>query len=41
MAIVKYLSELERKFRIWGFMENDFEYFVKGKNYDGFIIEQK
>lgn len=41
MAIVKYLSEIEHKFSIWGFIEEDFENFVKGKNYEGFIIGQK
>lgn len=41
MAIVKYLLEIEHKFSIWGFIEEDFENFVKGKNYEGFIIGQK
>ena len=31
MAIVKYLLEIEHKFSIWGFIEEDFENFVKGK----------
>ena len=41
MAIVKYLSEIEHKFSIWGFIEDDFERFEKGENYEGFIIGQK
>ncbi len=41
MVIVKYLAEIEHKFSIWGFIEEDFETFVRGKNYDGFIIGQK
>lgn len=41
MAIVKYLLEIEHKFSIWGFIEEDFKNFVKGKNYESFIIGQK
>lgn len=37
MAIVKYLSEIEHKFSIWGFIEDDFERFGKGENYEGFV----
>lgn len=41
MAIVKYLEELERSFRIWGFIGTDVERFGKGKNYDSFIISRQ
>ena len=41
MAIVKYLPELEHKFEIWGFVNNEFEDFTKGKSYNGFVIKQK
>jgi len=41
MAIVKYLSEIEQNYSIWGFINNEIELFAKGKNYNGFIITQK
>ena len=41
IAISKYLAELEHKYSIWGFIDDHFEYFTKGNNYDGFIIGRK
>jgi hypothetical protein len=41
IAINKYFNEVEHKFTIWGFIEDDIELFMNGKNYDGFVVEIK
>ena len=41
IAIVKYLDKIEQKFRLLGFINEDVEVFIKGKNYEGFIVSLK
>ena len=41
IAIAKYLEEIEQKFKILGFIDNDVEVFSKGKNYESFVISLK
>ena len=41
IAISKYLHEFEQKFEIWGFVGNEMELFLKGKNYEIFVISTK
>ena len=41
IAISKYINEFEQKFDIWGFVGNEMELFLKGKNYEIFVISTK
>ncbi len=41
IAISKYMTEFEQKFDIWGFVDNEMELFLKGKNYEIFVISTK
>lgn len=41
MAIVKYLAEIEQKFKISGYINSGFERFEKGRNYNSFIVSLK
>jgi hypothetical protein len=41
IAISKYMIEFEQKFDIWGFMGSEMELFLKGKNYEIFVISTK
>ncbi len=41
IAIAKYLSQIEHKYLLWGFIKENIECFATGRNYDGFIVENK
>jgi len=41
MGITNNLTEITRTFIVYGYTENTWEIFEKGKHYEGFLLQKK
>lgn len=41
IGIANNLEEIQNDFNVWGFIENSWEFFIKGREYEAFLIKKK